>query len=107
MEAHKAARELELSRTTQAEASKPSRASHATLVIVPPPNVSTDKNVEVKTTVTRRAPVKTGRTLDELMSADVGQREAARQWAEENTSTTSTVTQSTGEKGSTCSRAVP
>jgi len=105
MEVRKAARELNLL-MTQAEASKPSRASHATSVIVPLPTIGSDKSVEVKTTVTRRAPVKTGRTPDELMSADVRQREAARQWAEEETSTTSTVPQSTGEKGSTRLRAV-
>jgi len=106
MYARKAAKELERSCTTQVESDKSSRDSHVTLVIVPPINASTEKNVDGKTTVDRRNIVKTGRASDELTSADVGQQEAARQWAEEDTSNTSTVIQSTCEKGSTGSRAV-
>jgi len=105
MEARKAARESERARAAQTEVI-PSLAIHAAVVAVKPPVIITDKSVEGTATATRRASGKAGRTTGDALSADAGQREQAKQWAEDDTSTTSTVTQSTVEKGSTRSKAV-
>jgi len=105
MEARKAARESKWARTAQTEVI-PSPAIHAAVAAIKPPVSITDKNVEKRSTVTRRASGKTGRTAGDAVSTDVGQRELAKQWAEEDTSTTSTVTQSTVEKGPGRSKAV-
>jgi len=105
-EVRKAAREFKLSRAALPEPSKTPRETKTSSKSVVNLNVGTDRNTEAKTVVVRRSSTKTGRTPAELMSADDGQREAARQWAQEETATTSVVTQSTGDRGSTRSRAV-
>jgi len=106
MEARKVARELEMARTAQVEAAKSSCDPHAITGIVTTIGASIAKNVDEKTTASRRIRAKIGRAADESASADVGQREAARQWAEEDTSNVPPVIQGTGEKGSTRSRPV-
>jgi len=61
-----------------------------------------DKRVADSQRGTKKAAV----TRNPATTANVAQCEAARQWAAEETSDTSTVTQSTGDKGSTRLRAV-
>jgi len=106
MEDRKAARQLESSRAVQTEASKTSQdlevASTGALALT----VGADQSAGVKAIAPRRSSAKTGRTPDELMSADDGQREAARRWAQEDTTTTSDVTQSTADRGTNCSKAL-
>jgi len=86
MEARKAARDSESARTAQVEADKSPRNSHATTGVVTTIGASIEKNVAEKTIESRRTRTKIGRVADESASADVGQKEAARQWAEEDLS---------------------
>jgi len=107
MEARKAARDSESARTAQVEADKSPRNSHATTGVVTTIGASIKKNVAEKTTASRRTRTKIGCVADESASADVGQREAARQWTEEDTSNEAPLTQRSDGKGSTRSRTVP
>jgi len=107
MEACKVAKDLESARTAQVEAAKSFPDPHATTGVVMTIGASIEKNVAEKTIANRRTRTKIGRVADEPASADVGQREAARQWAEEDTSNEPSLTQSSDGKGSTRSRTAP
>jgi len=97
---------LESSRAVQTEASKTSRDSEVASTSAVALTVGADQSAGVKAIAPRRSSAKTGRTPDEPMSADDGQREAARRWAQEGSTTTSDVTQRIADRGLTRPKAL-
>jgi len=83
MKGRKAAKKMELSRTTKKKVKTSSREPLSTPAKETIKTADTSKDGEEKTIGTRRVPKKTGRTASELMMADVAQREDALQWASE------------------------
>jgi len=99
MEARKLARDV--------ESAKSLPDSHATTEAVTTIGTTIGKNVVEKTTTSRRNKTKVGCVADKPASSDVGQRAAARQWAEGDTSNETSSTRSRDEKGLRRPRTTP
>jgi len=105
MEKRKAAKELEISRTSWNETRGADTV--ADVPHVKKKRVSSDvtKPADKSVADSQRGTKKVNAACTTTTVAHATQREAARQWAAEETSDASTVTQSTGDKGSTRLRA--